>query len=69
MSKFKAMTFSSLKRYATQANMQDDLHVMRDFLMMCKGCWTERELDLAKQEGIIDQDDYDYLMKDDILLN
>ena len=69
MSKFKAMTFQSLKRYATQANMQSDLPVMRDFMFMCKGCWTERELDSAKQEGIIDQDDYNYLMKDEMLLN
>ena len=69
MSKFKAMTFQSLKRYATQAQMEDDKPVMRDFMFMCKGCWTENELQQAKSEGIISQEDYNDLIADDILLN
>ena len=60
MSKFKAMTYKSLKRYAQQAGMvttKEDLGVMRDFMFMCTGTWTDRELDQAYQEGIISLED------------
>lgn len=63
------MTFTSLKRYATQANMEDDKPVMRDFMFMCKGCWTENELAMAVGEGIISEEDRRDLQADDILLN
>lgn len=73
MSKFKAMTFSSLKRYAQQAGMgsatDSDRAVMRDFMFMCKGCWTENELAMAVGEGIISEEDRRDLQADDILLN
>lgn len=69
MSKFKAMTFTSLKRYATQADMQSDKPVMRDFMFMCKGCWTENELAMAVGEGIISEEDRRDLQADDLLLN
>jgi len=68
MSKFKSLTYDKLKQVVD--NKADDKHVMRDFMFMCVGMWTDNELTTAYAEGIISKEDLEDLKAgNDILLN
>lgn len=56
MSKFKSIAIPQLMEVA-----DNDKPVMRDFMFMCHGMWTDKELQDAYREGIISKEDLDDL--------
>lgn len=56
MSKFKHLGYEGLKNHMVAEEIA--VGEMRDFMFMCRGMWTDKELKQAMNEGILSKEDY-----------